>query len=200
MAEDKSIEEASTEDKTETEEYSNCPFTEEELEQTLKTVIEDDIWFKDKASIFYHCINQKVEYEYKYTEFGYSDGGYVTILPLIEPNNNLSLYYIISLEVYNGKLRDGVSYSGMQNLEEVRSLFIPEATGVGAVNIGERRRPPYDADAEDIEQAKENILRWLDTRNHIGGGPNIEAVSYTHLWRDAAGHHVLQGYDGRLLV
>ena len=45
MAEDKSIEEASTEDKTETEEYSNCPFTEEELEQTLKTVIEDDIWF-----------------------------------------------------------------------------------------------------------------------------------------------------------
>ena len=46
MAEDKSIEEASTEDKTETEEYSNCPFTEEELEQTLKTVIEDDLRIK----------------------------------------------------------------------------------------------------------------------------------------------------------
>lgn len=196
MAEDKSIEEASTEDKTETEEYSNCPFTEEELEQTLKTVIEDDIWFKDKASIFYHCINQKVEYEYKYTEFGYSDGGYVTILPLIEPNNNLSLYYIISLEVYNGKLRDGVSYSGMQNLEKVRSLFIPEATGVGAVNIGERRRPPYDADAEDVEQAKENILRWLDTRSHIGGGSNIEDVYIRNFYKTSIETIMFYTYEG----
>lgn len=195
--ENNSAEKVPENDTAEKEETIYDLFTEEELTLTIKRAIEDDIWFEDTKSKFYHCINQEIEYEYEITEFERSNDGYITVLPLIEPDNQLSFYYVMSFDIYDGKLRDAASYSGMQDLDELKTMLIPQVDGRGTVSIGERHKPLYDAGEEDIERAKENILRWMETNYSIGGGSNIEDVCIRNFYKDSVETIMFYTYEGK---
>jgi len=165
--------------------------TEENLNRVIKIVIEDDIWFENENSKFYPYMNQDIEYEYYYSEkrehIRYPDTIY--ILPLIGPDNSLShLYHVMELNIFDGRLiipDNRYAFIGQQDLDGLKAAYIPEVTGRGTVSIGARRKPLYDADEEDIKEAKKCISDMLNRERMEGQTSNREDIYIRNFYKDS---------------
>lgn len=165
--------------------------TQDDLEQTIKIIIEDDIWFHVDKSDFYTYINKDIEFEYYYDQ----EGDNLFVMPLIEPSR-ITTYIVMRIDILEGRLIKSFSSYGTTILDETRAMYLPEITGSGTVSIGEIRKPQYDATEEEIAYAIKNVKTELETYRVIGGLSERENVYIRNFYRGSEKTFMLYTYNG----